>query len=74
MDLGTDAVPKKFVGDPSYYVESLPPVVNLLDEDQIFKEKYDEDDGDEDDGLINPIVDSKHRNNEFYYVYRNLRK
>ena len=63
---------KKLVDDPSYYVESLPPVINLLGEDQIFKEKYDEDDGR--DGLIKPIVDSKNSNKEFYYVYRNLRK
>ena len=59
---------KKLVDDPSYYVESLPPVINLLGEDQIFKEKYDEDDGR--DGLIS----SKNSNKEFYYVYRNLRK
>ena len=62
VDLDTDVVPKKFV-------EKMPPIVNLLGEDQIFKEKYDEDDGGR-DGLIKSMDDSKHKKSVFYYVLR----
>ena len=64
VDLDTDVVPKKFVEKMS-----LPPIVNFLGEDPIFKEKYDEDDGGR-DGLIKSTVDSKQKNSVFYYVLR----